>query len=578
MIGIGLEMARPTAVSTPPPPPSLPTTAVSQVLLDSTETVPVPTLLPTRISVSPVVVTPVPASTPIPPLTPTPTPMPLPVLENPIDEKFAATAQEWFADFLRLDAENSGVQQYQANNFVHPIALEIDADMAYLLDAGRVLAINLETAVPPQVLLAPDDLVENVRVLEPVDLALMSDFLLVLDRAGDVYLYDLAAQTWTLDRYDRPVEASSGHYFVAIDAPNNYAADDPAAYVRSLLEINYQFVSQYGNEAAPLWNLPEARGVDVSALGDKIFVLQREMHDAMGAVYLYQDTRHIKTFQTRFPIENPLQLVATETAVFVLDQEGRRLLAFDPLSGGLLQIYQLVQEDPISVFWADNSGQRLIFAGRDKLYLWQQPEHLAAIPGGDLLSGVQPHDPTLLAGLTEYGVPIGGSNITFRDFQLPGAPRHYRLGVHNGIDFYWQPGTDIIAAADGVIVRADVDYIPPTAAQLAAWWNESQALGYTSDETLDRYLGRQVWIEHANGVVSRHAHLRMIEPGIVVGTAVTRGQKIGEVGNSGSPASLESETSDAHLHFELWLDENAYLGQFLRPIETRMWIERILSN
>ena len=150
--------------------------------------------------------------------------------------------------------------------------------------------------------------------------------------------------------------------------------------------------------------------------------------------------------------------------------------------------------------------------------------------------------------------------------------------MHNGIDFYWQPGTDIIAAADGVIVRADVDYIPPTAAQLAAWWNESQALGYTSDETLDRYLGRQVWIEHANGVVSRHAHLRMIEPGIVVGTAVTRGQKIGEVGNSGSPASLESETSDAHLHFELWLDENAYLGQFLRPIETRMWIERILSN
>jgi len=88
-------------------------------------------------------------------------------------------------------------------------------------------------------------------------------------------------------------------------------------------------------------------------------------------------------------------------------------------------------------------------------------------------------------------------------------------------------------------------------------------------------MGRQIWIEHEPGIVTRYAHLRSIEPGITLGTAVSRGQVIGEVGNSGSPASLESEFSDAHLHFELWIGDS-FLGKNLRPIETRDWIERIL--
>lgn len=90
-------------------------------------------------------------------------------------------------------------------------------------------------------------------------------------------------------------------------------------------------------------------------------------------------------------------------------------------------------------------------------------------------------------------------------------------------------------------------------------------------------MGQQIWILHENGLVTRYAHLRSIASGIAEGVQVSRGQVIGEVGNSGSPASLESQKADAHLHFELWLGET-YLGQFLRPIETRMWVERIFSN
>ena len=48
------------------------------------------------------------------------------------------------------------------------------------------------------------------------------------------------------------------------------------------------------------------------------------------------------------------------------------------------------------------------------------------------------------------------------------------------------------------------------------------------------------------------------------------------MGNSGSPASLESETEDAHLHFELRLGDH-YIGQYLRPIETREWLNEIFG-
>jgi murein DD-endopeptidase MepM/ murein hydrolase activator NlpD len=64
---------------------------------------------------------------------------------------------------------------------------------------------------------------------------------------------------------------------------------------------------------------------------------------------------------------------------------------------------------------------------------------------------------------------------------------------------------------------------------------------------------------------------------IQVGAVVQAGQIIGEVGNTGSPVSLESPNTDAHLHFELWLNDH-YFGQFIRAIETREWLAIILNE
>ena len=80
-----------------------------------------------------------------------------------------------------------------------------------------------------------------------------------------------------------------------------------------------------------------------------------------------------------------------------------------------------------------------------------------------------------------------------------------------------------------------------------------------------------------DGLVARYAHLSEIAWDIEEGTAVAAGQQIGLIGNTGSPASINSETEDAHLHLELWLDD-IYFGQFLRPIEIRELLEQRFSQ
>lgn len=515
---------------------------------------------------SPPALTPVATSTAVASL---PTPLPL---QNLVDPTFQADADTWQINLQVLDGSNTGYWQFAPGTFLHPIALEVLHDRAYLIDGGRVLALDLQQPRPPEVMLVAEDMVEDVRVLEPLDLAQSGESILVLDRAGDVYRYDLQSSQWSLDRYDRPSAASSGHYFVALDADDLAAAPPAGDQARALLETNYKFVQIYGNENNSLWNLDELRGVDVRVSNGGVFVLQREMHDPDARITLYRDTSRVPSFKVEVPLEQPRQLLDLPSELLVLDRGGRRLVALDPQSGELRRMSQLPLDELVTAVAYDPQNDALLLAGRDRLYFPGRPERRAVVLAGETLQGPQAHDFHLLDGLDSFVVPIGGSNITFRDFQMPGAPRHYRLGVHNGIDLYWQPGTGVRSIGDGLVIRADTAYVPPTAGDLAAWAADSEQRGYTSPEILDHYMGRQVWIEHAPGVVSRYAHLRAITPGIAAGETVTRGQALGEVGNSGSPASLESEQADAHLHFELWVGET-HLGQYLRPIETRELVE-----
>src|SRR5258708_34320357 len=88
-----------------------------------------------------------------------------------------------------------------------------------------------------------------------------------------------------------------------------------------------------------------------------------------------------------------------------------------------------------------------------------------------------------------------------------------------------------IAAKAGSVVRIDSSFIDWTAAERQAAFDAAHALGYTPDATLDRIRGRQIWIDHGEGIVTRYAHLSAVAQ-LRLGDVVTQGQLIGAVGSS----------------------------------------------
>ena len=166
-------------------------------------------------------------------------------------------------------------------------------------------------------------------------------------------------------------------------------------------------------------------------------------------------------------------------------------------------------------------------------------------------------------------MPINGACLPEIPSLLPNAPRRYRAGIHEGIDFYdgyvcapVRKGTEVVAVGSGVVIRADHDFVEMTTEQVGQLLRRSQEMGYTEEEDLDRFRGRQVWVDHGEGIVSRYAHLMTVESGIEAGEEVVGGEVIGTVGNSGTPGGVLGPDSDIHLHFEIRIGQS-YLGEGL---------------
>ncbi len=115
-------------------------------------------------------------------------------------------------------------------------------------------------------------------------------------------------------------------------------------------------------------------------------------------------------------------------------------------------------------------------------------------------------------------VMIMSSGFGYRNDPLTGA-----AAMHNGLDFKGPTGTAILAAADGKVTSAGVQS------------------GY----------GNCIEITHANGLVTRYAHLSGFN--VSLGQQVKRGLQIARMGSTG-------RSTGSHLHFEVRLN-----GQAINP-------------
>jgi murein DD-endopeptidase MepM/ murein hydrolase activator NlpD len=156
--------------------------------------------------------------------------------------------------------------------------------------------------------------------------------------------------------------------------------------------------------------------------------------------------------------------------------------------------------------------------------------------------------PRLLTGFT---VPVAATELPTEEAYLPNSPRDYRAGYHEGIDFVAKAATPVVAAKAGTVLRVDSAFSDWTATERQTAFDAAQARGFTPDATLDRIRGRQIWIDHGDGIVTRYAHLSAVAP-LRVGDAVARGQNIGAVGSSGYPEG------GPHLHFEIRVGDGFY--------------------
>ena len=182
-----------------------------------------------------------------------------------------------------------------------------------------------------------------------------------------------------------------------------------------------------------------------------------------------------------------------------------------------------------------------------------------------------------------FSYPVAGACLPTGDQLMPNAPREYRNGITEGVDFYTfdncvevTADTAVIAAKDGTIVRADFDYEALTQAELDAANARITAGETNATDIIDLFRGRQVWIDHGKGIVTRYAHLGSIAADIQVGQQVAAGTVIAYVGDSGTPESLSSPGLETHLHFEVRTGDT-YLAAGLPPEETRVLYQQLFE-
>lgn len=292
--------------------------------------------------------------------------------------------------------------------------------------------------------------------------------------------------------------------------------------------------------------------------------------------------------------ERLAQLLASGAEIDRRDEYGQTPLIYAITGKAQPQVLEMLIEAGADVNAATSSGWTpLMYAARDasspqtvQLLMFAGADPTARNSEGQTAADLARRNPKvastwLLARLQElsnhpfstawpsgYTLPVEGATLSSRSSHLPGAPRAYRNGTHEGFDFYDGTvsvsiayGTPIHAVAGGVVLRADHDYVEMTAQEYDQIITTAQRNLSTPPEILDKLRGRQVWVKHPGGFISRYAHLAAISEGVRIGATVEQGDLIAATGNSGTLEAVQGTEDDPHPHVEIWKGDEVYLGE-----------------
>lgn len=205
------------------------------------------------------------------------------------------------------------------------------------------------------------------------------------------------------------------------------------------------------------------------------------------------------------------------------------------------------------------------------------------VAGALVLSGCQPpsgDDRPAIDSAWPGGLvtPIEGATFSLNEEHLPAS--HQGFFFINGSSGRPLAHNEPVAAiADGEIIRIDHDYEQPEQARQVYYSQLANEPGFVGEFALDQLGGRQVWIRHEEGHVSRYAHLSEVHPELQPGDAVEQSEVIGLIGNTGLVADNGEAGPAPRLGFSLWPPEaGSQLGQDRTTLETHQLIAKLFGE
>ncbi|UCZ51882.1 peptidoglycan DD-metalloendopeptidase family protein [Bacillus shivajii] len=247
------------------------------------------------------------------------------------------------------------------------------------------------------------------------------------------------------------------------------------------------------------------------------------------------------------------EYLATDEVLLVIDDDSIPYVTKEFINHGLETEYESVEGNELAFVWEDKVVQAWAPPAQDEFDL-----HSLTVE-------------EMIDYLSFLNKPIEGAQVSTVESHLPGAPRNYRHGTHEGIDWYaWGSGieittdTPILAMAEGKVVRVDHGFEEYPSPEVR---NEdldlAAEIGLTPEYILDRLRGKQVWVQYENGVMNRFAHLDRIPDELELGQIVNENTVIGYVGNTGTSHAFTGENGGLHLHQDLLI----YGELFWEPYE-----------